>query len=187
MNFLLLYEHWNLPLLTCSCSFCCPSNSSSELARAAGNSLIQNLSCVVSPTHLQFFIARSSICEKAVAVKWTGIPSLILGTLCEWSPRTWEGWVVEPLVSDRLLYKRLTLKDKRITSVSCRINKLAGRQRSLSGDPTTPSSRKRDPKEWTYSALNNYFGGSLTEAASHLATQLIPRPEETTPFHPFPL
>ena len=96
---------------------------------------------------------------------------------------------MEPLVSDRLLYKRLTLKDKRITSVSCRINKLAGRQRSLSGDPTTPSSRKRDPKEWTYSALNNYFGGSLTEAASHLATNVCNSyldPARNNPLSPLP-
>ena len=73
---------------------------------------------------------------------------------------------------------------------ACSLHTLAGRQRSLSGDPITPSCRrKRTPKDWSYKALNRYFGGSLTEAASHLANNVCNSyldPARNNPLSPLP-
>ena len=72
-------------------------------------------------------------------------------------------------------------------TLSCCLHTLAGRQRSLSGDPVTPSLRPKN--EWTYKELNDYFGGSLTEAASYLANNVCNTyldPANNNPLSPLP-
>ena len=66
---------------------------------------------------------------------------------------------------------------------------LAGRQRSLSWDPTAPLSNRRPQSEWSYEELDRFFGGSITEAASHLATNICNSyldPSKANPLSPLP-
>ena len=140
--------------------------------------------------------------ERTVVAKWTGIPGLNLGTLCVSGALGPEkGWVVEPLVPGKLLFKRLTLclfgeattllTLTKTASNPCSYHHctLAGRKRSLSWDPTKPSSRRKPQKGWTYQALDRFFGGSLTEAASHLTTNVCNSyldPAKNNPLSPVP-
>ena len=82
-----------------------------------------------------------------------------------------------------------SLKFHTLHILSCSHHTLAGRQRSLSGDPVTPSLHKRPHNKWSYKELNDYFGGSLTEAASHLASNVCNTyldPANNNPLSPLP-
>ena len=86
-------------------------------------------------------------------------------------------------------YNTLTLTKLQATFVPYHHSTLAGRKRSLSWDPTKPSSRKKPQGDWTYQALDRFFGGSLTEAASHLTTNVCNSyldPANNNPLSPVP-
>ena len=76
-----------------------------------------------------------------------------------------------------------------IWTVACLHHTLADRQRTYSGEKVRRNTRKQPPEGWTPEALDRYFFGSKTEAASHLANNICKAyldPEAGNPLSPLP-